>query len=34
MDPELFTLLAGAFVGPEQIPDELVVRVLDRIRDA
>ena len=24
MDPEYFTLLAGAFVGPEQVPDELV----------
>jgi 2-polyprenyl-6-methoxyphenol hydroxylase-like FAD-dependent oxidoreductase len=35
MDPVYFNLLAGAFVGPEQVPDELVdVGVLDRIRNA
>ena len=35
MDSEIFPLLAGAFIGPEQVPDELVdTRVLDRIRRA
>jgi 2-polyprenyl-6-methoxyphenol hydroxylase-like FAD-dependent oxidoreductase len=35
MDPEVFTLLVSAFVGPESIPPELVDHgVLDRIRAA
>ncbi len=34
-DPEVFTLLIGAFAGPEIIPDELVrPDLLDRIRSA
>jgi 2-polyprenyl-6-methoxyphenol hydroxylase-like FAD-dependent oxidoreductase len=35
MDPEIFTITASLFGGPETIPDELVdERVLDRIRSA
>jgi hypothetical protein len=35
MDTEVFPLLAGAFAGPETIPDELVDEaILDRIRSA
>jgi 2-polyprenyl-6-methoxyphenol hydroxylase-like FAD-dependent oxidoreductase len=33
MDPEIFPLVVGAFVGPENVPDELVDEgILDRIR--
>jgi 2-polyprenyl-6-methoxyphenol hydroxylase-like FAD-dependent oxidoreductase len=35
MSPDVFPLLAGAFAGPETIPDELVDdAILDRIRAA
>jgi 2-polyprenyl-6-methoxyphenol hydroxylase-like FAD-dependent oxidoreductase len=35
MDPDLFPLVLGIFVGPESLPDELVdERVLDRLRSA
>jgi 2-polyprenyl-6-methoxyphenol hydroxylase-like FAD-dependent oxidoreductase len=35
MEPEIFGLLAGAFAGPEVVPDELVdPTLLDRIRAA
>ncbi|HMG25238.1 MAG TPA: FAD-dependent monooxygenase [Acidimicrobiia bacterium] len=35
MEPEIFGLLAGAFAGPEVVPDELVdPALLDRIRAA
>jgi hypothetical protein len=35
MDPDLFPVLTGAFVGPETIPQEVVQpALLDRIRSA
>jgi hypothetical protein len=35
MNPELFSLMVGAFAGPETIPPERVdTQILDRIRRA